>query len=66
MGKAPRKPAKIGRPPLPAAARRDRQARPLYLKLTPAERAELDAAAERAAAPISVWARELLLRAARR
>ena len=52
---------KIGRPPKPAEERRTAQ---LLLKTTPAERELIDAAA--GAEPVTVWAREVLLRAARR
>lgn len=50
---------KMGRPP---KAPEDRRAGVLRIRLTDAERAELDRAAE---GDTSTWARELLLKAAR-
>jgi hypothetical protein len=64
MGKATK--LKRGRPPKPADQRRSGQARPLFIPLTPAERADLDAKAAAVGEPLSAWARRLLLRAARR
>lgn len=61
-----KKTPRIGRPPKDPAQRRDRQPRPLNVKLTPAERELFDRAAAAAGRPVTVWARELLLRAARR
>jgi hypothetical protein len=55
------KKAKRGRPPMPPDMRRVES---LYLKLTPAERAEIDAAAK--GKSVTIWAREVVLRAARR
>lgn len=60
MGKTPKKTPILGRPPKPAA---EKQANRLVIKLTPAERADIDAAGGGAT---STWAREVLLRAARR
>jgi len=51
---------KRGRPPKPAE---DKRSSVLYLKLTEAERATIDAAAD---GEPSVWARDVLLRAAKR
>jgi hypothetical protein len=50
----------MGRPPLPD---KDRRAKPLRIRLTDAERAEIDKAASGAS---STWARDVLLKAARR
>jgi hypothetical protein len=41
------------------------EASPVYVRLTPEERREVVEAAERAALPIGVWARSILVRAAR-
>lgn len=51
---------RMGRKPLPPE---DRRAKPLRIRLTGAERAEIDKAAD---GQSSTWAREVLLRAARR
>jgi uncharacterized protein (DUF1778 family) len=51
---------RMGRPPLPEE---DRRAKPLRIRLTDAEREEIDKAA---GASSSTWAREVLLRAARK
>ena len=56
MGKQPR----MGRPPKPPE---ERKAAELRIRLTEAQRAELDAAAGQ---DTSTWAREVLLRAAKR
>ena len=53
-----------GRPPLPEGERADRQPRPLFLKLTPAEREVIDEAAAIDERPPSRG--ETLLKAARR
>lgn len=57
---------KLGRPKLPDDKRRHGQARPLFIKLTPDERGVIDQAAATDDKPPSVWARDILLRAARR
>lgn len=51
---------RMGRPPLPP---KDRRAKPLRIRLTDAEREEIDKAA---GGMSSTWAREVLLKAARR
>ena len=51
---------RMGRPPLPDNERREK---PLRIRLSPEERAEVDKAAK---GKTSTWAREVLLRAARR
>jgi hypothetical protein len=63
MSGTKKRPAKkrLGRPPKPNA----RMGSPLLVRLSDAERAELQAAADRAGQPISVWARDQMLRAAR-
>lgn len=50
-----------GRPPKPAA---ERQTESILVSLTPAERSLCEAAAD--GRPLATWARETLLRAARR
>jgi uncharacterized protein (DUF1778 family) len=52
----------VGRPPLSDERKTDT---PLKIRLTDAERAELDLAAKAAGEGTSTWARDLLLRAAR-
>lgn len=52
--------ALMGRPPLPDNERREK---PLRIRLSPEERAEVDKAAR---GKTSTWAREVLLRAAKR
>jgi hypothetical protein len=59
MATTPKKPV-MGRPKLPPDERMDKL---LKIRLTAAERAELDRAA---GGDTSTWARELLLRAAKR
>lgn len=59
----PATPRRPGPKPRPFA---ERHAARYPLKLTAAERAELDSAAERAGETLAVWARATLLRAARR
>lgn len=51
-----------GRPPMPEGAAK---ATMFAIRLTPAERAAIDAAAERAGKGVSQWAREALIAAAR-
>lgn len=51
-----------GRPPIPEEDRR----KPLLVRLSPAERAELEAYAARKGQPLAVVLREAALRAARR
>lgn len=57
------KTAERGRPPKNP---QDRHSAVIYLKLTPADRATLEAAAEAKGKPLTVWVREVTLRAARR
>ena len=57
----PKKP-KIGRPPLPEGAAKEGR---LYCRLLESEVAEIDAAAQAAKTPKSVWIRDVLLAAAR-
>lgn len=52
--------SKMGRPPKPPGERKDAE---LRIRLTPDERAELDRAAGE---DTSTWARDVLLRAAKR
>lgn len=56
-------PPKLGRPPSTPAEKHSAQ---LRLKLTPAQRAEYDAAAKRGGKLISEWAKDILRRAAKR
>lgn len=60
MATKPPKQPKMGRPPLPPGERMDVI---LRIRLTPDERAELGRAA---GGDVSSWARQLLLRAAKR
>lgn len=50
-----------GRPPMPEGAAKGNM---FAVRLTPAERAAIDAAAERAGKGVTQWAREVLLAAA--
>ena len=52
--------ARMGRPPLPDNERREK---PLRIRLSPEERAEVEKAAK---GKTSTWARDILLRAAKR
>ncbi len=53
----------MGRKPLSGKRKSDR---PLRIRLTDEERAELDRAASKGGKPTATWARELLLAAARK
>jgi hypothetical protein len=55
---------KAARKPKPRPGPRATAA-PVFVRLTPEERREVVEAAERAALPIGVWARSILVRAAR-
>jgi uncharacterized protein (DUF1778 family) len=59
MSKAPQ----MGRPPLPA---KERKAHMFRIRMTQAERDEIDRAAEAQGETASEWARVLLLKSARR
>jgi len=63
MTKIPAKTAQRGRPLKNAA---DKHSAVLFLKLTPQQRRGLEAGAEAAGQPLTVWARDVLLRAAKR
>ncbi len=52
-----------GRPPLPDE---ERKAHTFRIRMTDADRDEINAAAESAGVPSSEWARDVLLRAARK
>jgi hypothetical protein len=66
MGKKPSKPTGTpGRKPLPPDQKKSRT-RPLYILCDDEERELIDAAAAIAELPASTWARDILLRAARR
>jgi hypothetical protein len=55
--------AKMGRPPKDPE---DRRTKMVSVPLTEAEREEVDAAADAAGVKIAAWARDVLLRAARK
>lgn len=50
----PRKPRPVGRPPLPPA---EKMAPPIWLRLAPAERAEVEARAAADGVSLSAWVR---------
>lgn len=56
---------RLGRPPKPPAEKKERS-RPLYILCDHAEREAIDSAALASGQAASTWAREVLLRAAKR
>ena len=62
MGTAVTTPRKIGRPPTPLE---DQRTAHVVAKVTPAEKAEIAAAAERAGLTVSDWMRRACMNAAR-
>lgn len=54
---------KLGRPKKPASEKKSRR---VEIRVTAAEQAAMESAAERAALPLSEWLRDVALRAAKR